>query len=236
MLAFIEDLKKEFSEAFEKERDYQVTKEDLEKMFRILNKHVFRNDFDKDKVVVDVIDYNPSIKVYGKFGLSRDEKHIPMILIVRHSSDRFSQIVSVLCHEMIHMYDFKHGTLGLKYDEYGDIDVRRIEGREYVHGYHVHGDFFKTWIAFSKKRANVTVKVIYNTHSTKKLIMADIETRVKEIIVEQLGVDPAEVVPGASFINDLGADSLDKLGSHLFVSFFAVSNSSGYILLKSLFV
>ena len=41
--------------------------------------------------------------------------------------------------------------------------------------------------------------------------MADIETRVKEIIVEQLGVDPGEVVPGASFINDLGADSLDTV-------------------------
>ena len=41
--------------------------------------------------------------------------------------------------------------------------------------------------------------------------MADIETRVKEIIVEQLGVDPAEVVPGASFINDLGADSFDTV-------------------------
>ncbi|HBU69371.1 MAG TPA: acyl carrier protein [Elusimicrobia bacterium] len=41
--------------------------------------------------------------------------------------------------------------------------------------------------------------------------MADVETRVKEIIVEQLGVDPAEVVTGASFVNDLGADSLDTV-------------------------
>ena len=41
--------------------------------------------------------------------------------------------------------------------------------------------------------------------------MADIEAKVKEIIVEQLGVDPQEVVPGASFINDLGADSLDTV-------------------------
>ena len=41
--------------------------------------------------------------------------------------------------------------------------------------------------------------------------MADLETRVKEIIVEQLGVDPAEVVAGASFVNDLGADSLDTV-------------------------
>jgi len=39
----------------------------------------------------------------------------------------------------------------------------------------------------------------------------DIETRVKEIIVEQLGVDAGEVNPAASFVNDLGADSLDTV-------------------------
>lgn len=33
--------------------------------------------------------------------------------------------------------------------------------------------------------------------------------RVKEIIVEQLGVDEGEVAPNASFVDDLGADSLD---------------------------
>jgi len=49
------------------------------------------------------------------------------------------------------------------------------------------------------------------TQKREEVIMADIETRVKEIIVEQLGVDPAEVVTGASFINDLGADSLDTV-------------------------
>ena len=41
--------------------------------------------------------------------------------------------------------------------------------------------------------------------------MADTEARVKEIIVEQLGVDPTEVIPDASFVNDLGADSLDTV-------------------------
>ncbi|MHB9156042.1 MAG: acyl carrier protein [Endomicrobiales bacterium] len=41
--------------------------------------------------------------------------------------------------------------------------------------------------------------------------MTDVESRVKEIIVEQLGVDPAEVTPQASFVNDLGADSLDTV-------------------------
>ena len=39
----------------------------------------------------------------------------------------------------------------------------------------------------------------------------DIEAKVKEIIVERLGVDPTEVVPAASFVNELGADSLDTV-------------------------
>ena len=36
-----------------------------------------------------------------------------------------------------------------------------------------------------------------------------VEQKVKQIIVEQLGVDEAQVDPTASFVDDLGADSLD---------------------------
>ena len=39
--------------------------------------------------------------------------------------------------------------------------------------------------------------------------MATISERLKKIVVEQLGVDEKEVVPSASFVEDLGADSLD---------------------------
>jgi acyl carrier protein len=39
--------------------------------------------------------------------------------------------------------------------------------------------------------------------------MASVEEKVKHIIVEQLGVDEQEVKPGATFVDDLGADSLD---------------------------
>jgi len=38
-----------------------------------------------------------------------------------------------------------------------------------------------------------------------------LEDKVKEIIVEQLGVDASQVTPEASFIEDLGADSLDTV-------------------------
>jgi acyl carrier protein len=39
----------------------------------------------------------------------------------------------------------------------------------------------------------------------------DVEAKVKEIIVDKLGVDEGEVVPEANFTNDLGADSLDTV-------------------------
>jgi len=39
--------------------------------------------------------------------------------------------------------------------------------------------------------------------------MASVEERVTDIIIEQLGIAKEEVVPEASFIDDLGADSLD---------------------------
>ncbi|MCI0690590.1 MAG: acyl carrier protein [bacterium] len=41
--------------------------------------------------------------------------------------------------------------------------------------------------------------------------MAALEEKVKQIIVDQLGVDANEVTPEANFIEDLGADSLDTV-------------------------
>ena len=41
--------------------------------------------------------------------------------------------------------------------------------------------------------------------------MAAVEDKVKQIIVEQLGVDEGEFTPNASFVDDLGADSLDTV-------------------------
>jgi acyl carrier protein len=43
----------------------------------------------------------------------------------------------------------------------------------------------------------------------KEVILMSIEDKVKKIIAEKLSVDMAEVVPEASFVDDLGADSLD---------------------------
>ena len=50
-----------------------------------------------------------------------------------------------------------------------------------------------------------------STELINKYVMSDISSRVKAIIVDKLGVDENEVVPEASFTNDLGADSLDTV-------------------------
>ena len=51
------------------------------------------------------------------------------------------------------------------------------------------------------------------THQQKIFVMSEksIEEKVKDIIVEQLGVNPEQVTTNASFIEDLGADSLDTV-------------------------
>ena len=41
--------------------------------------------------------------------------------------------------------------------------------------------------------------------------MADIEEKVKKIVCEQLDVPEEDVVPAATFVDDLGADSLDQV-------------------------
>ncbi len=41
--------------------------------------------------------------------------------------------------------------------------------------------------------------------------MPGIEDKVKQIIVDQLGVDAADVTAASSFVDDLGADSLDRV-------------------------
>jgi acyl carrier protein len=51
---------------------------------------------------------------------------------------------------------------------------------------------------------------LFNCHAEEVNGMP-VEDKVKDIIVEQLGVDASQVTPEASFVDDLGADSLDTV-------------------------
>ena len=50
-----------------------------------------------------------------------------------------------------------------------------------------------------------------HTRERKDYVMSNIEDRVRKIVAEQLGVKEEEVKAEASFVDDLGADSLDTV-------------------------
>ena len=52
---------------------------------------------------------------------------------------------------------------------------------------------------------------IINSYRDRGPNMSDIENRVKKIVVEHLGIEEEKVIGSASFIDDLGADSLDTV-------------------------
>ncbi len=62
---------------------------------------------------------------------------------------------------------------------------------------------------FDNDRGNGFLCAVFQPQLTTK--MSEIAQKVKNIIVEKLGVEESEVTPEASFTNDLGADSLDTV-------------------------
>jgi acyl carrier protein len=70
----------------------------------------------------------------------------------------------------------------------------------------LHGSIDGFITCWSKKR---TKRIIPKLN--KDFNMSDIAERVKKIVVEHLGVEEAKALPNASFIDDLGADSLDTV-------------------------
>jgi acyl carrier protein len=65
---------------------------------------------------------------------------------------------------------------------------------------------------YSRNWCNGTTNGIFNVNNYEESVgMSTIEDRVVNIIAQQLGVDRENVKPDSSFIDDLGADSLDTV-------------------------
>jgi acyl carrier protein len=58
---------------------------------------------------------------------------------------------------------------------------------------------------------SVLLSIDFITEEQNEMPDPEIESKVKQIIVDELGVDENEVTPNARFIDDLGADSLDTV-------------------------
>jgi len=73
-------------------------------------------------------------------------------------------------------------------------------------------NFFKSVLPTAVLNAKST-NPQFEKSANKISLMSEksIEEKIKDIIVEQLGVNPEQVTPSASFIGDLGADSLDTV-------------------------
>ena len=79
---------------------------------------------------------------------------------------------------------------------------------------HLYALFSLKSLLISKKKCSFALEFLIRNrfiNILKVKIMSEIESKVKAIIVDKLGVDEAEVKPEASFTNDLGADSLDTV-------------------------
>ena len=79
---------------------------------------------------------------------------------------------------------------------------------------HQYALFSLKSLLISKKNCSFALEFLIRNrfiNILKVKIMSEIESKVKAIIVDKLGVDEAEVKPEASFTNDLGADSLDTV-------------------------
>ena len=58
---------------------------------------------------------------------------------------------------------------------------------------------------------NLVIDLQISTINLRNFEMSDVAEQVKKIVVEHLGVDASKVLENASFIDDLGADSLDTV-------------------------
>lgn len=70
---------------------------------------------------------------------------------------------------------------------------------------------FKTVLSLALVASAAAFAPASNFNRPATSLFGEIEDKVNAIIVEQLGVDADKVVPEASFIDDLGADSLDTV-------------------------
>merc|ERR1719329_1691880 len=70
---------------------------------------------------------------------------------------------------------------------------------------------FKTVLSFALVASAAAFAPASSFNRPATSLFGSVEDRITDIIVEQLGVDAEKVVPDASFIDDLGADSLDTV-------------------------
>ena len=113
--------------------------------------------------LVDISFYeDQSLHDYGQFALGVEGTNKCIIRIQSFSNgNRFDRSVSVLFHEMIHMYDRYFGELHDVLNDRDYMSVHTLNGEQMVDAYQVHGKYFMKWV-HKFEMFGITIKSKYS--------------------------------------------------------------------------
>lgn len=170
---FIDKLKFLFpNETKSKKFDYEISLKDIHIIVKLINDIVFKGKINLSLIDFSIEDYDIKFKINGSFSFVKSNMSRSKITIFRHKSgDNFGQVVSVICHEMIHAYDRFFGELYQKIKKINDfyqLEIKRAKHTQFVNRYDVHSRFFLKMIDFLKN-FGIIVKIMYDAND-KNLI------------------------------------------------------------------
>ena len=158
----LQEIKNAFPDKFVNSKNfYKLTLDDLNVLFDIGNRIIFNNKLNRDLVEISFYIDNKS-KDYGQFALGSEGTNKCIIRIQEFANgNRFDRTVSVIYHEMIHMYDRYHGELNKILNDKDYMFVTSLNGEQLVDTYQVHGKYFMNW-ANKFSRFGIIIKVKYD--------------------------------------------------------------------------
>lgn len=129
------------------------------------------------KIKFGIGDYGYAENNIGFFNFNKSNVDLSEICILKSKSgDNFSKIVSVFCHEMIHVYDRYFGKMNKHVNDsimkYGQVHVNKLNNTQYIDGYDVHGRYFENLIE-KFNEFGITVKKHYEPNDRKLMKMID---------------------------------------------------------------
>lgn len=183
----VEDFEKEFgSLLWHRGFGYEATPEDLTKMFKIVNEHIFRSKLDNDIPFTVRRSSNASCKGCFGFGKNQFGKWVKGMLIVANpSGDNFFQIVNTLMHEMIHNFDYMYGKVSQLKETLGVTNSMKYgQHHQFMGSYDLHGN--ELFVPFMKKMNSYGFNVQKYYNARDGIFMRSVEESEKTDAVKEM--------------------------------------------------
>lgn len=180
----IKALKERYPLQFKNKSSYQISVSDLEQIFGIVaDSGIFLPKLDRMSVFFFIEDPIAGKNDKGHFRINSKSLQVEIGIVRNPYGDNFQKVVSVLCHEMIHMYDYLHGEMRKFLNGQRLFKTSTSKSGQLVNGrYIAHGRFFQSYISKFAKYG-ITVWKAYPENATK--FMKDSEVRILDEIVAE---------------------------------------------------